>query len=185
MQETLEIFKYVLPSVVVLITAYFLLKIFLNSQEEIKKKELQPKIEELRLKLKKDDKQHFTPIKISAFERMILLLERISPQSLVFRVQKPGIKVFQLQASLLKNIRDEYEHNLAQQLYISAQSWAVIKAAKEDVVNMINDAAAQLKPDDDALALSKAIFERYLENDNKSIDKAIDMLKLELLKFME
>ena len=182
MHEFLEILKYILPSLVVMATAWLLLKSFLNTQEEIQKQELKKKNEELLLKLKQEDKKYITPIRLQAYERIVLFMERISPQSLIFRVQKPGQKVFQLQNALLKSIRDEYEHNLSQQLYISKESWAMVRAAKEEVVNIINKAAADLKPDDIGLELSKNIFEATIGDSRLPTDRAIEMLKKEIHK---
>ncbi len=182
MIETLEILKYILPSAVVFITAFFILKIFLNTQEDIKKKELHAQIEQLRLQIKQEDKKHLTPIRLQAYERMVLFLERISPSSMVFRIQKPGQKAFQLQSALLKSVRDEYEHNLAQQLYISKESWAMLKTAKEDIVKSINSAAAEIKPDDSGIDLSKKIFELSIGIEKQNTDRAIDMLKKDIHK---
>lgn len=180
MSDLLEILKYILPSGVVLLTAWLLLKSFLNTQEEIQKKELKSKLEELQLKMKQEDKKYVTPIRLQAFERVVLFLERISPQSLIFRVQKPGQKVFQLQNALLKSIRDEYEHNLSQQLYITKESWAMVKAAREEVVKIINTAAADVKPDDESLELSRRIFESVVGEEKLPTDRAIEMLKKEI-----
>jgi hypothetical protein len=180
MHDLLEILKYILPSLVVLFTAWLLLKSFLNTQEEIQKRDLKTKLEELQLKLKQEDKKYVTPIRLQAYERIVLFLERIAPQSMVFRVQKPGQKVFQLQNALLKTIRDEYEHNLSQQLYISKESWAMVKAAKEEVVKMINTAASEVKPDDESLELSKRIFEATIGEEKLPTDRAIEMLKKEI-----
>jgi len=182
MSETLEILKYILPSIVVLITAWLLLKSFINSQEEIQKRDLKVKIDELKLQLKQEDKKYVTPIRLQAFERIVLFLERISPQSMIFRVQKPGQKAFQLQNSLLKTIRDEYEHNLSQQLYISKESWAMVKSAKEEIVKLINTAAAEVKPDDDSIELSRRIFEATIGMEKLPTDRAIDMLKKEIYR---
>lgn len=182
MHETLEILKYILPSIVVLITAYFLLKLHLNTQEEINKRELKTQIEELRLQIKQEDKKYLTPIRLQAYERMVLFLERISPQSMVFRIHKPSQNVFQLQSALLKAIRDEYEHNLAQQLYISKESWAMLKAAKEDMVKLINTSAANLKPDELGIELSKKIFEASIGIEKQNTERAIEMLKKDIQK---
>ena len=182
MSETLEILKYILPSTVVFVTAYFLLKIFLNSQEEIQKKELQSKVEELRLQIKQDDKRELTPIRLQAYERMVLFLERISPQSLIFRVQKQGQTVMQLQTSLHAAIRSEYEHNLAQQLYISKESWAMLRTAKEEVVKLVNTAANGLNPIDNGIELSKKVFELSINADNQNTERAISMLKKDIHK---
>jgi len=182
MTDLLEILKYILPAGIVLLTSWLLLKSFLNTQEEIRKRELKSKIEELQIKIKQEDKKYVTPIRLQAFERVILFLERISPQSLIFRVQKQGQSASQFQRSLLKTIRDEYEHNLSQQLYISKESWAMVKAAKEEVVKMINTAAAEVKPDDQSLELSRKVFELMVGTEKQSTDRAIEMLKKEIQK---
>jgi len=180
MHDLLEILKYILPSLVVLLTAWLLLKSFLNTQEEIQKRDLKTKVEELQLKLKQEDKKYVTPIRLQAYERIVLFLERIAPQSMVFRVQKPGQKVFQLQNLLLKTIRDEYEHNLSQQLYISKESWAMVKAAKEEIVKLINTAASEVKPDEEGIELSRRIFEATIGEEKLPSDRAIEMLKKEI-----
>jgi hypothetical protein len=182
MSETLEIAKYVLPSIIVLITAYFILKSFLHTQEEIKKKELQTKIDKLKLKAKQEDKKYLTPIRMQAYERMVLFLERISPHSLIFRIQKPGQNAVQLQTALLKSIRDEFEHNLAQQLYISKESWAMLKTAKEEMTKLINNAAGKVKPDDSAIELSRQIFEMSLGVEKLNTERAIDLMKKDIQK---
>ncbi len=182
MLETLEILKYILPSIVVFVTAYFLLKIFLNSQEEIQKKELQTKIEELRLQLKQEDKRELTPIRLQAYERMVLFLERISPQSLIFRVQKPTQTVLQLQSALHSAIRSEYEHNMAQQLYIGKESWSMLRTAKEEVIKLVNTASQGLDLSSSGIELSKRIFELSIGMDNKNTERAISMLKKDIQK---
>lgn len=180
MHETLEIAKYIIPSIVVFITAYFMLKLHLNAQEEINRREVKNKIDELRIQIKQEDKKYLTPIRLQAYERMVLFLERISPQSLIFRVQNPTQKVFQLQSALLKAIRDEYEHNLAQQLYISKESWAMLRAAKEDIVKLIHTASSDLKPDALGIELSKNIFELSLGSEKLNTECAIEMLKKDI-----
>ena len=182
MIETLEILKYILPSAVVFLTAFFILKSMLNAQEEIKKKELQAQMEELRIQIKQKDKKYLTPIRLQAYERMVLFLERISPSSMIFRIQQPGQKSLQLQSALLKSIRDEYEHNLAQQLYISKESWSMIKTAKEDIVKTVNNAASIVGPDASGIELSKQIFEMGMGMEEQNTERAIDMLKKEIYK---
>ena len=110
-----------------------------------------------------------------------MFLERISPQSLVFRVQNPNQKVFQLHSVLLQSIRDEYEHNLAQQLYISKESWAMLKTAKEDIVKLINNAAANTKPDENSIELSRRIFEMSM-GEKQNFEIAVEMLKKDIHK---
>lgn len=109
--------------------------------------------------LKKERQQHFLPLRVDAYQRMILFMERISPNSLIMRTfqnEKPA-KVFQTE--LLETIRQEYEHNVAQQLFISPKGWKLIRESKEEIVKIINLAASQVDENATSLDLSSKIFE--------------------------
>lgn len=89
-------------------------------------------------------------MRLQAYERMAMFLERIEPNQLIFRVNNPELTAYQMQTILLATIRSEYEHNLSQQVYLSAEVWDSIKNAKERVVNVINLSAGKLP--DEAMA---------------------------------
>ena len=78
---------------------------------------------------------------------------------------------------LLATIRDEYEHNMSQQLYISNNTWELVKTAKEDVVRLINSTAAKFNPDDDAGKFAQDIITDGFNSSNNPIDKALISLK--------
>ena len=84
------------------------------------------------LELKKDERKVITPIRLQAYERSTLFLERISPEALIPRVHKNGMSARQLQQEMLNDVRREFDHNLSQQMYMSDQVWMVIKKAKEE-----------------------------------------------------
>lgn len=123
----------VVPSLIVAATAFFLVKHFVETDQ---KKKL--------LELKFHSKELVTPIRLQAYERMAMFLERIEPNQLLFRVSNPELSAYQMQTILLATVRSEYEHNLSQQVYISPETWEGIKNAKEKVVNLINLAAGHL-----------------------------------------
>ena len=111
------------------------------------------------ISLKKERQQHFLPLRVDSYQRMILFMERISPNSLIMRTfnnEKPA-KIFQTE--LLETIRQEYEHNVAQQLFISPKSWKLIRESKEEIVKIINLAASQVDENATSLDLSSKIFE--------------------------
>lgn len=124
----------IVPSLIVALTAFFLTKYFVENDQ---KKRL--------LELKFHSKELVTPIRLQAYERMAMFLERIDPNQLLFRVSNPDLTAYQMQTILLATIRSEYEHNLSQQVYISPDAWEGIKNAKEKVVNVINLAAGHLE----------------------------------------
>lgn len=118
-------------------------------------------------------------LRVQAFERIILYLERINPERLVFRVNKPGMSARLLQSELSKIIRDEFDHNLAQQLYISPSAWEAVKAAREETNKILNTAAERVHKDADSLAFSQAILEVVASMDKLPTEVAIDLLKRE------
>ena len=114
----------------VAVTGFIFYKIaqaYFDNQQ--KNQMLQMKIDEHKETLKV-----VTPIRLQAYERMALFLERISPNSLVLRVFRPGMDTSALQAAMTKTIRDEWEHNLSQQIYISSEAWNRIREAKEEMI---------------------------------------------------
>ena len=100
--ELLEILKYTLPSLIVFFTAFFVLR------EMIKKDQQKQRFEMLL-----QGQKTILPIRLQAYERLTLFLERITPDSLLLRTSKPGMNVGQLQHALLSAIRAEYEHNMS------------------------------------------------------------------------
>ena len=98
------------------------------------------------------------PLRLQAYERMALFLERISPDSLILRCYQPGMDMKLLQGVLTKNIRDEWEHNLSQQVYVSDEAWRRIRAAKEEMINRVNSAAVTLESNADPATLAAAVF---------------------------
>lgn len=102
--------------------------------------------------------QTAAPIRLQAYERMALFLERISPESLVLRCYQPGMDSKLLQGVMTKNIRDEWEHNLSQQIYLSAEAWMRIREAKEEMLGLVNSSAVALPDNNDPTTLAASIF---------------------------
>lgn len=173
MDTGLEIAKYTLPALIVFLTAYVLIKAFINNEKEKRNKELAQSIHSTTL-----------PMRIQAYERLALLLERISPESLIMRINKPNMTARQLQNELLASIRAEFEHNLSQQVYISNDAWELIRAARSNVINMVNAAADQLNDDATALTLSQKIFEQVVQLKSPPVQEALEFLKAEIQDFI-
>lgn len=135
------------------------------------------------LQMKIDERQEslrvVTPIRLQAYERMALYLERISPNSLILRTFRPGMDIKALQLAMTKAIRDEWEHNLSQQVYLSTESWNRIREAKEEMINLINGSAVKLPVDADPTSLAGAIFESCAKNKIPT-DEAIEFMKNEI-----
>ena len=171
--EILEILKYILPSLVVFATAYFLIKQFIESEHR-------NKLIEMKMNNQAVNQKFVTPIRLQAYERIILLLERISPNSLILRENIPGMTVMQLQSTLVKAIRDEYEHNLSQQVYISKQAWELVKTSKDEMVKLINEAAANIDSNAPSTELARVVFDIIVQTEKLPVDIAIEVIKNEI-----
>jgi hypothetical protein len=168
MDQLWEIAKYILPALVVLATAYLLIEKFLENERHARN-----------MVFKRESQGLTTPIRLQAYERLTLFLERISPGNLISRVHKTGMSAKLLQAELLKAIRTEYEHNLAQQIYISPGAWELIKNAKEETIKLINTAAINVSDEASGVDLGKLVLEVSMNIEKMPTQVAIDYLKQE------
>lgn len=129
---------------------------------------------------KKEKEKTLIGIKLQAYERMTLFLERINLSNLITRVSLPGQKAGNLHSLLLRSVREEYEHNMSQQLYLSDQTWELIKSAKEEVVSLINVAATKIKQDDDGTVLARELLSTGFESGTNPVDKAMAGVKKDM-----
>jgi hypothetical protein len=164
-----DLIKIFIPSAVVLYGMYSLAKSFLDKQ-------LVENEQQVRLK----NNELVTPIRLQAYERMTLFLERITPNNLLIRLGDKGIQVLDFQQVLLKEIREEYSHNLSQQIYMSHEVWEQIKTAMNEVVTLINTSAGELRGDEPAINLSKKIFEKIISENRSTTSEALKFLKNEI-----
>ncbi|MCX6284605.1 MAG: hypothetical protein NTW31_10265 [Bacteroidetes bacterium] len=124
-----------------------------------------------------ESKRITLPLKLQAYERIVMFLERIQPANLVMRVQRSEMNVPELQLAMIKTIREEFDYNLSQQVYISSTAWEMIKNAREESISIINRAAGQLDPLDPAPALIRVIFDISLQNENPATAAALNYVK--------
>ncbi len=170
MDQILEIIKIILPAGIVFLTAYYLIKTFL-AQESSKKA----------IDLKLANQNLLTPIRLQAYERVILFLERINPSSMVMRTNK-AVSAPMLQSELLKTIRSEFEHNLSQQIYMSGKAWDAVVKAKEETVKLINVASAKVSMEATGMELAQTIIAVASQLSELPTKSAIDYIKFEIGK---
>jgi hypothetical protein len=147
MDAFIEILKIILPATAVFFAAFFIVKRFLDNDQKRREHEL-----------KKNNLSTMTPLKIQAYERVVIFLERIHPNSLVVRVNKLGMNSHQLHLELIKTIKSEYEHNLSQQIYVSYNAWELLKTAKEEIIKLINVSSTKVAHDSPANELAMMIL---------------------------
>jgi len=170
--------------ILLLLAALIFLPMFISKQNQRTFEYLKENQDIVRLQLeanrKAEREKALVAASLQAFERMILFLERINLPNMITRVMTPGLKASTLQSLLLGNIREEYEHNMSQQLYISNQTWELIKSAKEEVVKSVNLAASKVKQDADASELAKEILTGGFSSKTDPIAKAMSGLKKDM-----
>ena len=125
-----------------------------------------------------------TPIKLQAFERIVLFLERISLESLLVRVSTPDMTATQLHTAMLNSIRSEFEHNLSQQIYMSQQAWEVVKNARSNMIKIINSEVEKLPSDSSGMVLSKKLLEKIMELEKEPTRVAIEYVKNEIARMI-
>jgi len=161
--------KILLPASIVLYAMYLTVKAFLT-------KDFEKRLIDIKLK----NSETVLPIRLQAYERMCLFLERISLHNLLVRVNDPSYNVAQLHQVLLREIREEYNHNMSQQVYMSDQAWLMVKNAMDEVTNIVNHASAGLPREGRGIELAKVVLERLLQLSEDPTAKALKFLKSEI-----
>jgi len=169
MDTLLDIFKYLLPALVVFATTFYMVKKYFDDEEKKR-----------RHQLFLNNQNMITPLRLQAYERTILFLERISPENMIMRVNKPGFTCQQLQSELIQSIRSEFEHNLSQQIYISHGAWEMLKNARGRTIQLINSMAEKVQKDAPSINLSKAILESIVDQEKTPAADAIAFIKKEI-----
>lgn len=159
----------VLPAGAVIYTAYF----FLN-------KMTQREVRNLQIDLKRERQKYFLPMRVEAYQRATLLMERIHPGTLIMRLHNPAHPAKMFQSDLLKTIREEYDHNVSQQLFVSPQAWEMVKSSKEETIKIINIAGNQMSSVSTSSDLAGKIFELVAEIGKLPTEITIELLRKEV-----
>ncbi len=147
MDAFFDLLKYTIPGLVVAGTAYFLLKQYLD--DRLRTEQLAQRRENNRLTL---------PMRLQAYERLTLLCDRVAIPNVLLRIRMSGMTMGDLRGALMLAIRQEFEHNTSQQLYVSETLWQIITLAKTDTLNFVVQTADDLDPKADAALLVGALL---------------------------
>lgn len=127
-----------------------------------------------------------TPLQLQAYERLVLLTERITLPNLISRLNKPGISAFEMKQILTENIKQEFEYNSTQQLYVSPVSWDAVRNLKEQNIMIVNQVAGSLPANASASDLNKRILEVLMSQTNASLHELVlQALNFEAKKLMK
>lgn len=169
MELALEFGKLLIPAALAIYAMYLTINSFLKRDFEKRLIELENKNAEIIL-----------PNRLQAYERMALFLERIAPGNLIVRLNDPSFSAKKLHSILLSDIREEFNHNLSQQIYMSDEAWKMIKSAVEELISLINEASQELPDDAKSIDLAKNIFSKMSEKGFDQINNALVFLKQEI-----
>lgn len=168
MELLMHLLLATIPALVLAFTIYFSLKAHFDKEVKLKaSQDNQGKMETI------------IPLKLQAYERLVLLMERIEPANLLPRSAEAGITAAGLQQVLVNNVRTEFEHNLAQQLYVSDEVWKKIVESKEEILSLIHHAAGEVDPNAEGLVLGRQILEHLARKEKSLTESVIRLLKTE------
>ena len=169
MDLLVEFGKIILPAMAVMYAMYLTVKMFIQKEWQGQRIALSQKTTETLL-----------PIRLQAYERMCLFLERISPNNLIVRLNNSEYNAAQFQHVLLSEVREEFNHNLSQQVYMSDEAWNMVRRAMEDLVVKINQAGSEVNKEGKSLELAKRIFDLVMEQQTDQIQEALTFIKNEI-----
>jgi hypothetical protein len=172
MENLLEAFKIFLPCLVIGAAAYLIVKSFLEHDSKKARAEIESTKAEL-----------IIPARMQAYERIVLFLERITPDNLIRRTLNVTTSARIFQGDMIASIRSEYEHNLSQQVYMSHTAWTMVKTATEETIRLINVAGSKLPASALASDLAQNILSITTKIGKFPTQVAIDNIKKEFSQF--
>jgi len=163
----IDLFLFTIPSLITGLIAYYFFKTHTSNEDGRR-----------RFILKKELQTNALPLRLQAYERLTLFLERISPNKLLLRVKPTSSNKNDYESLLIQSIQQEMEHNLTQQIYVTQKCWSVITTAKAATVQLIRKANLSERTDS-ADKLREVILTEMMDRPSPS-DAALAILKEEV-----
>jgi hypothetical protein len=165
--RVIDLFLFAIPSLITGLIAYYFFKEHTKNEDGRR-----------RFLLQKDLQVNAMPLRLQAYERMAIFLERITPSKLLIRVVPTSSNKESYESLLIASIEQEFEHNLSQQIYISDECWNIITAAKNATIQLIRKASL-LEKTDTANKLREVVLTEMMEKRAPS-DAALSYIKQEV-----
>jgi hypothetical protein len=126
------------------------------------------------------------PLQLQAYERLVLLVERISLPALISRTTHPGLSAKEMQVQLNENIKQEFEYNASQQIYVSAIAWEAVRNLRDQNMLIVNQVANLLPPDATAGDLNKKVLEVIMQQQDAALHTIVlNAINYEAKKLMQ
>lgn len=172
MEYLADLLKIVLPAGLVIYGMYLTIMSFMKKDRE-----------KILVDLKTQNSKTVLPVRLQAGERLCLLLERITPNNMIRRVNNPEYSARDLYSQLLNEVREEFNHNLSQQVYFSDETWEKVRRAVESVITLVNTAMQDMNEDSRGIDLAKRVFQHSLDQKSDAIQVALKSVKSEIRIF--
>lgn len=166
-EKIVDFFLYIIPAVVTGVLAFYFFKQFVRNEDNRRN-----------FLVRKELEKHALPLRLQAYERMALFLERISPAKLLVRTSPKSSNKEDYESLLIATIEHEFEHNLSQQIYLSDECWSIITASKNATIQLIRKASL-LPKTDTANKLREVVLTEMMEKKPPS-DAALSFIKSEV-----
>ena len=168
----IELLKITMPSLILLSGVIAVLYYFSKKETALQ-----------RVQLHTGNQKILTPVRLQAYERLSLLLERIHPEALIRRNTNTKLNAGQIKAVLVQSVRREFEHNLSQQIYISSNAWQAVRNAKEQIIRILNVTSSEISPEANSLSFLKAFLEQYNTLEIQPLETTSEILKKEVRQY--
>ena len=165
----LDILKYTISGAGVVWIAFYLIKPFIERSERVQL-----------LEYKKSSLSQTLPLRLQAYERLVLFIERVDPANLLLRLNSNTYSGKELHYLIVEEIRSEYQHNITQQIYVSIKAWSIIKQIKDDTLGVVNGSFRELGDSGSGLDLSRLILGHLAQLENNPYDIACKIVKSDL-----
>jgi hypothetical protein len=165
----LDIVKYIFAGMAIVGAAFYMVKPYLERDEKIQL-----------LEFKKALNNQTLPLRLQAYERLVLFIERVNPTNMLIRLHDPAYSAHELYSLVVEEIRNEYQHNITQQIYVSPRAWSVIKRVKEDTLGIVNNAIKSIPENSTGLELSKFILSSLSQLEDNPYEIGAGLLRKDL-----
>lgn len=165
----LDILKFTIAGAGVVWIAFYLFKPYLDKQSQLQI-----------LELKRSAGNQTLPLRLQAYERVVLFIERINPANMLIRLNVGSLSAAELHIIVVNEIRNEFQHNITQQIYVSSRVWAVLKRVKEDTLSLVNNAVKALPENSTGMELSKTVLIHLSQLEDDPYEIAVNLVRQDL-----
>lgn len=164
-----EVIKFAVAGIAVVMVAFYLARPYLNNSQKLQL-----------LDFKKATSAQTLPLRLQAYERVVLLIDRVNPSNMLVRLNASAYTAAELQSLIVTEVRNEFQHNVTQQLYVSTRAWTLVKRLKDDTINLCTGAVRSLPDGATGLDLGRAMLAQLAKMEHDPYDVAVNMIRTDM-----